>query len=653
MTLDTLSFRSVLRCFVLVVAFLTIAAKAQITPSGDAFTNTAATSTNYGTNVLLNVNGAKEIAYIQFNLASIPDSATVSQATLKLYVNAVTTAGSFNVDYVNGSWTESTITSSLSPVLGTTIEASVPLTTASKNQYVLIDITTALKAWLNGSQANDGIALVANGTFNASFDSKENTTTSHPAELDVVFAGGGGGGIAGITTASGSGLIGGGTSGTLNLSLTNTCATNQVLAWTGTAWACANPKGTGTITGVTAGTDLTGGGTSGTVKLNVDTTKVPQLAAANTFVGNQTITGNLTASGTVTANTVDATAANLSSFLGITSTVALPLTSSSSNVEATSIFGMASAAAGNAWGVEGVTQSSGPAAFAVAGFATSSTGNPIGVYGQTDSADGVGVFGQNGSEESGTGNFTFSQGFTGGVWGDGGVVSHEIGVLGTVDDGYAGFFVNNTAGRYSMWVQNVDVGVPFIAGHGPNVGSMSSFCMIDHNGDLSCTGTKNAIVPIDGGKRTVAMSAIESPQNWFEDFGSAQLANGVAVVTLDPDFIQTVNADTNYKVFPVPNGDCRGLYVTNKTANSFEIRELGEGRSNISFDYRITALRRNYENVRFADHTHDMDAMKLTQKQTKAGAAHPKSQKRPIPSAPAPETRVAPISAATSRALSK
>jgi hypothetical protein len=46
--------------------------------------------------------------------------------------------------------------------------------------------------------------------------------------------------------------------------------------------------GVGTITGVTAGTDLTGGGTSGKVTLNLDTTKVPQLAANNTFSGNNT-----------------------------------------------------------------------------------------------------------------------------------------------------------------------------------------------------------------------------------------------------------------------------------------------------------------------------------------------------------------------------
>ncbi len=51
------------------------------------------------------------------------------------------------------------------------------------------------------------------------------------------------------------------------------------------ASACGSGGG-GTITGVTAGTDLTGGGTSGTVTLNLDTTKVPQLVANNSFTGN-------------------------------------------------------------------------------------------------------------------------------------------------------------------------------------------------------------------------------------------------------------------------------------------------------------------------------------------------------------------------------
>jgi hypothetical protein len=281
------------------------AAFGQVTPSQDSFTNTSAATTNYGANVLLDVDGAKEITYIQFNLASIPPGASVSQATLKLYVNAVMTAGSFNVDYVNGAWEESTLDANNAPALGGSIASSVSITTADKNQYILINVTSALQAWLSGSETNDGLALVANGSFNASFDSKESKTTSHPPELDVVFAGSGSG-ITGIDTASGSGLIGGGTSGTLNLSLTNTCATNQVLQWNGSAWVCAS-VGTGTITGVTAGTDLTGGGSSGNVTLNLNTANVPLLAAANTFTGNQAVNGNLTATGSVSGGIVNAT----------------------------------------------------------------------------------------------------------------------------------------------------------------------------------------------------------------------------------------------------------------------------------------------------------------------------------------------------------
>ena len=148
------------------------------------------------------------------------------------------------MDFVNGSWVESTITTNLSPALGNTIVPNVPITSAEKNQYILIDITSALQAWLSGSQANDGIALVANSSFNASFDSKENTTTSHPAELDVVFAGGNGTyHRSAHQFGFRSGLTGGGTSGTLNLSLTNTCATNQVLAVERNSMGVRHPQG--------------------------------------------------------------------------------------------------------------------------------------------------------------------------------------------------------------------------------------------------------------------------------------------------------------------------------------------------------------------------------------------------------------------------
>jgi YVTN family beta-propeller protein len=70
--------------------------------------------------------------------------------------------------------------------------------------------------------------------------------------------------ITGVT--AGSGLTGGGTTGTVGLGLTTACAGGQVLQWNGSAWACATPA-SGTITGVTAGAGLSGGGTSGAVTL--------------------------------------------------------------------------------------------------------------------------------------------------------------------------------------------------------------------------------------------------------------------------------------------------------------------------------------------------------------------------------------------------
>jgi len=174
---------------VVLMLFAMVAAPAQIAPSGDSYTNTAAPATNYGATTLLDVESS-ETTYIQFNLSSIPagyTGADITQATLKLYVSAVTKAGSFNVDYVNGIWSEGTITANDAPALGTTIVASVPLTAASRNQYILINITSAVQAWLNGTEPNNGIALVGNSPLVASFDSKENTGTSHAAEIDIAF----------------------------------------------------------------------------------------------------------------------------------------------------------------------------------------------------------------------------------------------------------------------------------------------------------------------------------------------------------------------------------------------------------------------------------------------------------------------------------
>jgi len=107
---------------------------------------------------------------------------------------------------------------------------------------------------------------------------------------------------------------------------------------------------------------------------------------------------------------------------------------------------------------------------------------------------------------------------------------------------------------------------------------------------------------IEGGKK-VTLYAMESPEYWFEDFGTGQLENGQAVVQIERVFAQTVNTDMGYYVFLTPNGECNGLYISKKNRDCFEVQELGGGTSTITFDYRIVAKRRGYENLRLEEFT--------------------------------------------------
>jgi hypothetical protein len=119
----------------------------------------------------------------------------------------------------------------------------------------------------------------------------------------------------------------------------------------------------------------------------------------------------------------------------------------------------------------------------------------------------------------------------------------------------------------------------------------------DSLGDTVAIGSKSAAVPLKSGQM-VKVFSMESPEVWFEDFGSGQLTAGLAIVALDRKFAQTVNLSKGYHVFVTPKGDCKGLFVTNETNTGFEVREISGGQSSIEFDYRIVAHRNGYETTR-------------------------------------------------------
>jgi hypothetical protein len=202
-------------CFVAAVALLLPEqARAQLPVTSNAYTNQYTPGTNYGGSATLGVQvrprtgyfsrvGDIQNSYVQFSLAPLPaglTSSNVSNATLELFVNTVNFAGTFDVYCVDTAWSESTITYGESPTLGMLVASAVPILASSANGYVLVNVTSAVQAWLgtivnNGpplAAANNGLALVPSkqSTISATFDSKESTAGNAPVLIvELVSAG--------------------------------------------------------------------------------------------------------------------------------------------------------------------------------------------------------------------------------------------------------------------------------------------------------------------------------------------------------------------------------------------------------------------------------------------------------------------------------
>jgi hypothetical protein len=196
---------------------------------------------------------------------------------------------------------------------------------------------------------------------------------------------------------------------------------------------------------------------------------------------------------------------------------------------------------------------------------------------------------------------------SGGVWGDTSANSDLVpynagGIVGTADNNTGGYFVNNSKAVATIYASNQNssggTGLFKVFKAVTSLGT----CGIG-DGDLSCTGQLKTLATTGGGTRTVETYAMQSPENWMEDFGTSTMERGVGVVQIEAAFAETVTGDASYHVFLTPRGDSKGLYVTNLTATSFEVHESGGGTSSMMFDYRIVAKRRGYESQRLVDVT--------------------------------------------------
>ncbi len=241
------------------------------------------------------------------------------------------------------------------------------------------------------------------------------------------------------------------------------------------------------------------------------------------------------------------------------------------------------------YGVYGVSANA--TGIGVVGYSTaaSGAGTASGVYGYTNQNQGMGVEGQNGNA-TGTGVFGSGNGIAGTYLasGTGGAFTgSSIGIAafknGALANGTgAGYFIASTTTGVGVGVAYRSAGTNYKI---INIGAFGGAVSTDVWGMNSDKDRKIMFCP-------------EAPEIFFQDYGSGKIINGKAHINLDPIFARNivVNEKHPLRVYIQLEGDCKGVYVTNKTQNGFDVIELNNGNSNAEFSWFVNANRADYIN---------------------------------------------------------
>jgi hypothetical protein len=107
---------------------------------------------------------------------------------------------------------------------------------------------------------------------------------------------------------------------------------------------------------------------------------------------------------------------------------------------------------------------------------------------------------------------------------------------------------------------------------------------------ITGTNAVSEIVPTARHGR-VMLTCPESPEYWYQDYGTVKLVNGKAHVNLDPILVDIIIVDEEnpIRVFctPVDMLQFNGVAIINRTKTGFDIVEINNGAHSGSIDYQI------------------------------------------------------------------
>jgi hypothetical protein len=152
-------------------------------------------TTNYGTGTAVLADGAdgtngRLIGLMKWNVASIPSTATVTNATVTLQVSNLS-KGAYNLYAVNTAWTEGGATwNSVNPLnnQGALIGSFLPSATGTYTIQLNSAGLALVQGWVNGLVANNGFMIMDGGTSDGvDLRSSEYGTQAQRPKLTVIY----------------------------------------------------------------------------------------------------------------------------------------------------------------------------------------------------------------------------------------------------------------------------------------------------------------------------------------------------------------------------------------------------------------------------------------------------------------------------------
>jgi hypothetical protein len=231
----------------------------------------------------------------------------------------------------------------------------------------------------------------------------------------------------------------------------------------------------------------------------------------------------------------------------------------------------------------------------------------LGVYGYASGESGKGVYGF----ASKTGAVTNYGGYfkAQGKWGQG--VHGEAtgrdgqGVHGEATGAYGQGVRGEATGEYGNGVLGVSSQHHAVTGqtYSTTGGYAGAFYSPSNNGNgiyvrgkIVKTGTVSFVEPHPTDEtKAIVYIGLEGGEAGTYSRGTATLQGGRAWIDL-PEHFQLVTSTEGLTVQVTPNGSCNGLYVASRSNSHIEVRELGNGTSEVSFDWIIHGVRTGHEN---------------------------------------------------------